>query len=190
MDRIDNRLESLDENIQMAVDDSDSANDDGSQPVQTDGGTVYEPEDPDDPDGDGETSGTGLFGGALAGGAVGSAGGPGGAILGAIIGAALGDTIEQESIKSQKKKEIRLRVIEKLLRNNVVGMHSNHMEAIQNWFPTHEQGLVKETIEEMAEDPEFPIQYSGRGDSIQLTSREQARTYLVNHGGNLPWGSD
>lgn len=60
---------------------------------------------------------------------------------------------------------------------------------MKNWFATDEQGRVKETIREMIRDTDAPLQgYGGSRDNVRLTSIEDAKDFIREHGGELPWG--
>ena len=85
--------------------------------------------------------------------------------------------------------DIRLDVVEKLARKKVVGNHKKTVDTVKNWFPSHEQGKAEEVIREMVSDTETPVeQYGGSRDNIRLTGLDDAKRYLRENGGELPWG--
>jgi hypothetical protein len=53
---------------------------------------------------------------------------------------------------------------------------------------SHNRGKVREVIEELARDPETPVEKYGGRDAIRLTSIEAAKKYIVANGGDVPWG--
>lgn len=134
---IENRLDSLEETIHDSVE-LDDGSDEGER-AETDGGL----NDAQDDESDGQdTSGSGMVGGAIAGGTMGSSGGPPGAILGAIIGGVLGDALEQASIENQKRKQIKAKVVRKLMNKRVVYPTQQNIHTILHWFRADEREIV------------------------------------------------
>lgn len=83
----------------------------------------------------------------------------------------------------------RVKIVKKLARKKVVGTHKKQVETVKNWFATDEQGRTEETIHEMIRDPDAPLQgYGGSRDNVRLTSIEDAKDFIREHGGELPWG--
>ncbi|GAA0288693.1 hypothetical protein [Halobacterium noricense] len=84
---------------------------------------------------------------------------------------------------------IRVKVVKKLARKKVVGNHKKQVETVKNWFATDEQGRAEELIREMIREPDAPLQgYGGSRDNVRLTSISDAKAYIREHGGDLPWG--
>lgn len=89
--------------------------------------------------------------------------------------------------------EIRNRIVEKLLRNRIVGSHKITVETATNrYLPSHQAGRGKELIAEMLADPASPIEGYGGGHrtNIRLRSVEAGVSYLEAHDGNIPFGFD
>jgi len=89
-------------------------------------------------------------------------------------------------------KHIQNRIVEKLLRNRIIGNHKIRVDtAVNRYLPSHEQGRGKELIREMIRDPTGPIEgYGGSRDNIRLTSKEDAVEFLKSNDGNVPFGFD
>lgn len=87
---------------------------------------------------------------------------------------------------------VRNRIIEKMLRNRIVGGKNRTVDTVVNWtLPSHLQGQSRQLIGDMVADPSAPIEaYGGQRDTIRLTSVEQAIAYLEEHDGNVPFGFD
>ena len=84
---------------------------------------------------------------------------------------------------------LRLKVVQRLARRRVVGAHKKQVDTVKNWFATDEQGRVEDLIREMIRDPDAPLEgYGGSRDNVRLTSIEAAKRYIVDRGGELPWG--
>lgn len=84
---------------------------------------------------------------------------------------------------------IKIKLVKKLARKKVVGHHKKQVETVKNWFATDEQGRAEEVIREMIRNPEAPVEgYGGSRDNVRLTSIDDAKTYIQDHGGDLPWG--
>lgn len=84
---------------------------------------------------------------------------------------------------------LRLKVVQRLTRKRVVGSHKKRVDTVKNWFATDEQGRVESLIREMIRDPESPLEgYGGSRDNVRLTSIEDAKRYILERGGELPWG--
>ena len=87
-------------------------------------------------------------------------------------------------------KHIKNRIVEKLLRNRVIGNHKIRVDtAVNRYLPSHDQGRGKELIREMIRDPGSPVEgYGGSRDNIRLASKEDAVEFLEENGGNVPFG--
>ncbi len=63
------------------------------------------------------------------------------------------------------------------------------VNTVKNWFATSDQGRVEDLVREMIRDPDAPLEgYGGSRDNVRLTSVEDAKRYIEEYGGNLPWG--
>ena len=70
-----------------------------------------------------------------------------------------------------------------------MGAHKKQVDTVKNWFATDEQGNAEELIREMIRDPDTPLEgYGGSRDNVRLTSIEEAKRYIEERGGELPWG--
>lgn len=86
-------------------------------------------------------------------------------------------------------RELRLKVIRKLARRRVVGSHKKQVDTVKNWFASDDQGRVEDLIREMIRDPDAPLEgYGGSRDNVRLTSIESAKRYILERGGDVPWG--
>ena len=86
-------------------------------------------------------------------------------------------------------RELRVKIVRQLARKKVVGSHKKQVETVKNWCATGDQGRAEELIREMITDPDAPLEgYGGSRDNVRLTSIDAAKKYIVDHGGDLPWG--
>lgn len=84
---------------------------------------------------------------------------------------------------------LKTKVVAKLARRAVVGSHKKQVDTVKNWFATHQQGRVEAVIREMIRDPDAPLEgYGGSRDNVRLTSMADAKAYIEERGGDLPWG--
>lgn len=87
--------------------------------------------------------------------------------------------------------DIKLKIVKRFLRDDVVGPRKRDAETVQNWFAASDQGKLKDVIDDLTRDPHSPIEaYGGGRDNIRLTSRKQGKQFLISHGEDLPWGID
>ena len=87
--------------------------------------------------------------------------------------------------------EIKCRIVEKLLRNRVIGGKNWTIDrAVDHALPSHAQGRGRQLLEnEMIPQAQASIQqYGGQRDAITLTDVEQAVEFLDRNGGNVPFG--
>ncbi|WP_132058161.1 hypothetical protein [Halorussus amylolyticus] len=85
--------------------------------------------------------------------------------------------------------KIRLKIIRKLARNRVTGSHKKQVETVKNWVATSDQGRAEDLIRDMIRDPKAPLEgYGGSRDNVRLTGIEDAKEYIEDRGGDLPWG--
>ncbi|WP_244605177.1 hypothetical protein [Halorussus halobius] len=60
---------------------------------------------------------------------------------------------------------------------------------MKNWFATDDQGRVEDLVREMIRNPDAPLEgYGGSRDNVRLTGVEDAKRYIEERGGDLPWG--
>lgn len=83
--------------------------------------------------------------------------------------------------------ELANKVVSKLLRKKVTGSKHHQRQTIAGWFASDEQGNVKDVLDDLVADPNAPLQQTGR-DTVQLTSMQDGKEYVKQHGGDLPWG--
>lgn len=87
--------------------------------------------------------------------------------------------------------EVRNRVVEKLLRKQVVGSHKKQVDTIVNWFPSDVQGRAERVIRGMIADRNAPLEaYGASRDNVRLTSVEDAIRFLEDDDGTVPFGYD
>jgi len=85
--------------------------------------------------------------------------------------------------------DLRVKIVRKLASNNVTGAHKKHIDTVTGWgFASHNQGKVKELLNELARDPEAPVEKYGGRDTVRLTSMQDAKEFIKENGGELPWG--
>jgi hypothetical protein len=77
--------------------------------------------------------------------------------------------------------DLALRVIKRMMSKGVTGQHHKQAQTIAGWFATHEQGDVKDVLDDMASDINAPVREKGRG-TYQLTGISSARDFLNDHG--------
>lgn len=85
--------------------------------------------------------------------------------------------------------EIRNRIVEKMLRQRIVGGKNRTIDTVVNVaLPSHEQGAGKRAIDGMIAAG-MPIErYGAQRDAIRLTSVEDAVAYLEKNDANVPFG--
>lgn len=71
-------------------------------------------------------------------------------------------------------------VVEKMVKKGVSGRKHHQPQTIAGWFASHEQGEVKQLLDDAVSDRDVPIRRKGRG-TVQLTSMSDARQYLEDH---------
>lgn len=76
-----------------------------------------------------------------------------------------------------------------MLRKRVLGGHKKQVATIANWFPSHQQGRVKEVIMQMARKPGIPLEAYGGGhrSNVRLTSFERAKEFADCRGVDTRW---
>jgi hypothetical protein len=84
---------------------------------------------------------------------------------------------------------LRVKIVRRLARKKVVGGHKKQVDTVKNWFATSDQGRVETLLREMIREPDAPLEgYGGSRDNVRLTSIADAKSYIEEHGGDLPWG--
>ncbi|RBI59457.1 hypothetical protein DMJ13_22875 [halophilic archaeon] len=84
--------------------------------------------------------------------------------------------------------ELKVDIVEKMARKKVTGGHNKQVDTIKNWFASDDQGEVGDLIEELARDPNAPVQgYGGSRGAVRLTSIQDAKDWLDAHGRDLWW---
>lgn len=84
---------------------------------------------------------------------------------------------------------LRVKIVQTLARQKVVGGHKRRVDTVTNWFASSDPGRAEELIREMIRDSTAPIEgYGGSRDNVRLTSIADAKRYIREHGGDLPWG--
>lgn len=86
--------------------------------------------------------------------------------------------------------DLDVKIVRKLAVNNVVGGHKKQIETISSdWgFASHNEGRVQDRLDELATAPEAPVEKYGGRDVVRLTSMGDAKEFIQEHGGELPWG--
>lgn len=83
---------------------------------------------------------------------------------------------------------LRIKIVRKLARKKVVGAHKKQVTTVKNWFATDEQGRAEELIRELARDDAPLERYGGSRDNVRLAGIAEAKAYIKDRGGDLPWG--
>lgn len=85
--------------------------------------------------------------------------------------------------------ELRVKIVQKLARKKVVGGHKKRVDTVKNWFAASDQGRVEAELRELVRDPNAPVEgYGGSRDNVRLTAIADAKRYIREHGGEIPWG--
>lgn len=86
---------------------------------------------------------------------------------------------------SNHERELAFRIVRRMVKKKVVGSKHHQPQTVAGWFPVHERGDVKQTIDSMVSDPDVPLRQKGRG-TIQLTGVPEAKQYLEDNGEEPP----
>jgi len=87
------------------------------------------------------------------------------------------------------ERALKVKVVKKLASNGVTGAKKKQIDTVMNWgFASHNKGKIRDIIEELATDPDTPVELYGGRDVVRLTSMADAKDYIKDHGGDLPWG--
>jgi len=86
--------------------------------------------------------------------------------------------------------DLDVKIITKMADNGLTGSHKKDIDTIaNNWgFASHEVGRVRNRLEELATDPQAPVEKYGGRDTVRLSSMKDAKEFIVENGGELPWG--
>ncbi|WP_248516330.1 hypothetical protein [Salinarchaeum laminariae] len=83
---------------------------------------------------------------------------------------------------------LEVKVVRKLASNKVTGQHKKQISTVQGWgFASHNKGKVGNVLENLARDPEAPVEMYGGRDVVRLTSLEDAKDFIEERGGDPPW---
>lgn len=77
------------------------------------------------------------------------------------------------------------RIVYKMLIKGVISKHHKQPQTIAGWFATHDQGRVKDVLDDMVSDPKIPVRQKGRG-TVTLSSWEAGEQFLQRHGHDPP----
>lgn len=84
--------------------------------------------------------------------------------------------------------DLKLDIVEKLVRADVTGGHKKQVDTVKNWFASSDQGRVEDLIRELIRDANAPVEgYGGSRDNVRLTSRNAAKEWLADRGRDLWW---
>lgn len=85
--------------------------------------------------------------------------------------------------------DLKADIVKRMARKPVVGHHKKQVDTVKNWFASSDQGRVEDLIREMIRDPDAPLEaYGGSRDNVRLTSVQDAKEFIEDHGGTPPWG--
>lgn len=106
-------------------------------------------------------------------------------ILGGLIfGAIVGDLAEEWSAKLRKRRRLRTKIVEYLLRERVFEPDAVERDTVRGWFPADDEGFVVEAIAELLRDDDSPVVRAS--DGIHLVGASEAVAYLDCNGGHIP----
>lgn len=77
-------------------------------------------------------------------------------------------------------------VVEILGQKGVIRNKHVQIDTVVNWFPSHEQGDVKDAIDELLAEPDSPV-IRKRQNTIRLKDASEAREYLRENGRDVPF---
>lgn len=84
--------------------------------------------------------------------------------------------------------ELKLDIVEKLVREKTYGGYNPQVDTVKNWFKSSDQGRVEDLIRELIRDPNSPVySYGGARDTVKLTSKSDAKKWLKDRGRDLWW---
>ena len=85
------------------------------------------------------------------------------------------------------RQEMKNRIVEKLLRQGVVGARYIQKDTISAWVPSHQSKEIRQALDELSRSPASPIRIDPRGN-VQLESVGDAVEYLRENEGRVPFG--
>lgn len=88
----------------------------------------------------------------------------------------------------ERQNDLKVKLVRKLASKRVIGGHKKQVDTVKNWVATDEQGDAEDILRDMVRDPHAPVERYGGRDAIRLTSMEDAKEFIKDHGGDLPWG--
>lgn len=89
---------------------------------------------------------------------------------------------------SEDDVDIAVRIVKRLMTKGVLGGHHKQPQSVAGWFPSDEQGRVKQVLDDMGSDPTVPVHVYGGRDTVQLTNMDAALQFLEKHGAEDPRG--
>lgn len=104
---------------------------------------------------------------------------------GMVSGAIIGDVIDDWSVRKRRRRRLKTKLVEYLLREHVVEPEYVETETVRNWFPTDDSELATEALEELLTDQESPVTRVS-DEKVGLTTPSEAVTYLDRNGGRVP----
>lgn len=131
------------------------------------------------------TSKAGAIGGAAFGAVFGAGFGSPAIVGGMILGAIVGDEIEKSSVRRRKRRRLKSKIVEYLLRERVFGPETVETDTIRGWFPADDSVFVTEAVEQLSGDTDTPVVRTKDGE-IQLTNAAEAVSFLDRTGGHVP----
>ena len=85
--------------------------------------------------------------------------------------------------------DLKIKFVRKLASKNITGKNKADIDVVKQWgVATHEREDARDALEELARDPESPVEWYGGREMIRLTSMQDAKEYIVENDGELPWG--
>ncbi len=90
--------------------------------------------------------------------------------------------------KDESQTDLKAKLVRKLASKRVTGSHKKQIDTVKNWVASDEQGQAEDLLRDMVRDPRAPVERYGGRDAIRLTSMEDAKEFIEDHGGDLPWG--
>lgn len=90
--------------------------------------------------------------------------------------------------EDERQTDLKVKLVHKLASKRVTGGHKKQIDTVKNWVATDEQGDAEDVLRDMVRDPHAPVKRYGGRDAIRLTSMEDAKKFIKDHGGDLPWG--
>jgi hypothetical protein len=54
--------------------------------------------------------------------------------------------------------ELKLDIVEKMIRQKVTGGHKKQVDTVKNWFSASKQGAVETHLGELMRDPQAPVE--------------------------------